>query len=106
MQNSKRLELFKQHLQWYEWNDELKADLFLNFVLSEICGDNDVVGNETCDDRNTVPGDGCDGNCRLENGWNCDTGICERMIRAQHKAQEFPTLLTSTLSTHILSYMW
>jgi cysteine-rich repeat protein len=33
---------------------------------AQVCGDNDVQGDETCDDGNTVGGDGCAANCTDE----------------------------------------
>jgi len=47
-----------------------------------ICGDGQVVGDETCDDLNASGSDGCDSGCKVEEGWTCPgtggacTAIC------------------------------
>ncbi len=37
-----------------------------------------LIRREDCDDGNRVSGDGCSADCRTEEGWECDRGICLR----------------------------
>jgi cysteine-rich repeat protein len=43
---------------------------------TEICGDNNIVGEEECDDNNLNNGDGCSSSCTIEAGWNCSSVTC------------------------------
>ncbi|MCC6621559.1 MAG: DUF4215 domain-containing protein [Deltaproteobacteria bacterium] len=49
-----------------------------------ICGDSEIVGEETCDDGNDHDGDGCSAECLREPDWVCfEPGTpCERMPAA------------------------
>ncbi|CAD8107915.1 unnamed protein product [Paramecium sonneborni] len=40
------------------------------------CGDQFKSQDEECDDGNLLPGDGCDRNCKKENKFVCQNGIC------------------------------
>lgn len=39
----------------------------------EICGDGLNLGTYECDDGNRRDGDGCDQNCKVEDGYTCET---------------------------------
>ncbi len=39
-------------------------------LVSPVCGDGDVIGEE-CDDGDTAPGDGCSATCTVETGFDC-----------------------------------
>lgn len=41
---------------------------------------------EACDDGNDEAGDGCDGNCAVESGSTCVSGMCRAMLGAQCSA--------------------
>ena len=45
-----------------------------------VCGDGLLDGSEICDDGNIESGDGCSSECRIEDGWNCETpgAACEK----------------------------
>jgi cysteine-rich repeat protein len=57
-------------------------------LCAPVCGDgmwfsDDVVNigfAEQCDDGNVMDGDGCDGNCNIEDGWECDAEAPETSV--------------------------
>ena len=47
-----------------------------------VCGNSLLEDDEYCDDGNSVAGDGCSSECRIEDGWSCETpgAACEKDI--------------------------
>ncbi|GAI18334.1 unnamed protein product, partial [marine sediment metagenome] len=41
-------------------------------VVSPVCGNGILEGDEVCDDGNITNGDGCSDSCLIESGWICD----------------------------------
>lgn len=52
-----------------------------------ICGDGRVLATETCDDGNTFDGDGCSSYCLTEQGWDCSSGTCVRLVSGDGGAE-------------------
>eukprot|EP01127_Copromyxa_protea_P011671 TRINITY_DN295_c0_g1_i1.p1 TRINITY_DN295_c0_g1~~TRINITY_DN295_c0_g1_i1.p1 ORF type:complete len:1222 (-),score=339.40 TRINITY_DN295_c0_g1_i1:55-3720(-) len=45
-------------------------------ACSSWCRNSKALGVQLCEDGNTVNFDGCDATCRLEDGYDCTTGVC------------------------------
>jgi cysteine-rich repeat protein len=53
-----------------------------NGICIPICGDGILVTelDEKCDDGNTLSGDGCSELCAIEDGYECDSKGCRKII--------------------------
>ena len=51
-------------------------------TCEEVCGDGIFLGlTSECDDNNIDNGDGCSSDCKIEFGFDCESGVCKETIR-------------------------